>query len=275
MGYANAKTLSLQYDNRMRVTRWDTPGVMGWAYAYATPLIQENTGRVAFADNLYDATLDRSYDYDYVGRLWASHTGGEGRAHAGYQGTWPPPDGSYAENYSYDQLGNLTWRNGWGAVSAQYVYSPQFANNRMTVNPVTGAGMSYDAAGNLTNDGSQSYSYDATGQQTYTSVTGLTKYYDGDRLRARKTESGVDTYYLRSTVLGGQVIAELNSSGGWTRGHVYLGGQMVALQGGTGGGVSWVHQDPVTKSQRITNSTGSVVSTIDLDPWGGETGSKQ
>ena len=33
----------------------------------------------------------------------------------------------------------------------------------------------------------------------------------------------------------------------------------------------WVHQDPVTKSQRITNSSGTVTTTIDLDPWGGET----
>jgi RHS repeat-associated protein len=35
--------------------------------------------------------------------------------------------------------------------------------------------------------------------------------------------------------------------------------------------VSWVHQDPVTKSQRITNSGGTVVSTVDLDPFGGDT----
>jgi hypothetical protein len=46
---------------------------------------------------------------------------------------------------------------------------------------------------------------------------------------------------------------------------------MVALQGGTGGQVNWVHQDPVTKSQRVTNSAGTVVATIDLDPWGGST----
>ncbi|HKO42783.1 MAG TPA: RHS repeat-associated core domain-containing protein, partial [Pyrinomonadaceae bacterium] len=110
---------------------------------------------------------------------------------------------------------------------------------------------------------------DATGQQTYASATGLIQYYDGDRLRTRKTESGVDTYYLRSTVLGGQVVAELNSSGAWSRGYVYLSGQLIAIQSN---GVNWVHQDPVTKSQRVTNSSGSVVSTIDLDPWGGETG---
>jgi len=43
---------------------------------------------------------------------------------------------------------------------------------------------------------------------------------------------------------------------------------MVAIQSG---GVNWVHQDPVTKSQRVTNGSGTVTSTIDLDPWGGET----
>jgi hypothetical protein len=43
---------------------------------------------------------------------------------------------------------------------------------------------------------------------------------------------------------------------------------MVAIQSS---GVNWVHQDPVTKSQRVTNSSGTVTSTIDLDPWGGET----
>ncbi|MDQ5845396.1 MAG: hypothetical protein M3539_08890, partial [Acidobacteriota bacterium] len=353
------------------------PGVMGWSYAYATPLIQENTQRVAFANNLYDHTLDRSYDYDAVGRMWASHSGAEARAHA-YTSQWGTMDGPYAENYTFDQFGNMTARNGWGVTNAQYNHAPQFVNNKMTVNPVTGAVVQYDAAGNLTNDGSQSYVYDATGQQSYASGTGsgaptftndplvagatevkalhitelrtainqvragvglaayswqysvttndwitanpilemrtaldqalgapspaysaglaqgqpilaihlqelrervkvalssaaLSQYYDGDRLRAKKSEYGVATYYLRSSVLGGQVVAELGASGNWTRGFVYLGGQMLAIQGGSGGQVSWVHQDPVTKSQRITNGSGAVTSTIDLDPWGGET----
>ncbi len=37
------------------------------------------------------------------------------------------------------------------------------------------------------------------------------------------------------------------------------------------GGVNWVHQDPVTKSQRLTNIMGTIVAMIDLDPWGGST----
>ena len=69
-------------------------------------------------------------------------------------------------------------------------------------------------------------------------------------------------------MLGGQVVCEINSTGGWTRGYVYLGGQLLAVQAG---GVNWVHMDPVTKGQRLTDSAGAVVSTIEVDPWGGET----
>ena len=32
-----------------------------------------------------------------------------------------------------------------------------------------------------------------------------------------------------------------------------------------------MHQDPLVKSKRITNSSGTVVSTIELDPWSGNT----
>jgi hypothetical protein len=96
----------------------------------------------------------------------------------------------------------------------------------------------------------------------------LTQSYDGDRMRVKKVENGATTYYLRSSVLGGQVVAELGASGNWTRGYVYLGGQTVAVQQG---GVYWMHEDPVAKSKRVTDSAGTVVSTIELDPWGGET----
>jgi len=84
-----------------------------------------------------------------------------------------------------------------------------------------------------------------------------------------RLEQEIDLWSINFSVLGGQVIAEINSSGAFTRGYVYLGGQLLAVQQNSQ--VSWVHQDPVTKSQRVTNSAGTVVSTIELDPWGGET----
>jgi RHS repeat-associated protein len=68
--------------------------------------------------------------------------------------------------------------------------------------------------------------------------------------------------------LGGQVVAEVAANGDWARGYVYLGSQLLAVQHA---GVYWVHQDPIVKSKRITNSSGNVVSTVELDPWGGHT----
>lgn len=181
----------------------------------------------------------------------------------------PTTFGPYSQAYGYDQFGNMNVRFGWGGWDTGYVnWTPSYTNNRLATNPATQVAMQYDASGNLTNDTYQSYTYDATGQQAYASATALSQNYDGNGLRVKKTENGVTIYYLRSTALGGQVVAELDSSGNWSRGYVYLGGQMVAIQSG---GVNWVHQDPITKSQRITNSSGTVISTIDVDPWGGET----
>jgi len=54
-----------------------------------------------------------------------------------------------------------------------------------------------------------------------------------------------------------------------TRGYVYLGGYILAVQ--QNNEVSWIHQDPVAKSKRVTDGSGNIVSTLELDPWGGET----
>lgn len=280
VAYGNTKTLSMIYDTRLRLTKWDLPGTdLRWNYLYSTTGSPEKTGRVAFANNAADGTLDRSYSYDQVGRLDESHSGNEANAHAGYT-AWPAPGtaltGSYSSKHTYDEFGNMTSETGWVDVSQPYSHNFQYENNRMKVNPVTGAAMTYDAAGNLTNDGEQTYTYNAQGQQATAGGTSLAQTYDGDGLRVKKTENGVTTLYLRSSVLGKQVVLEIGgnspNTGLMMRGYVYLGGQMVAVQ--KGGQVSWVHQDPVTKSRRMTDSSGNLDQdfVVDLDPWGVETG---
>ena len=257
LSYGNGRALSTSYDNRLRLTRWDVQGVLGWNYAYN--YFNENSGRLTYAQSLYDATLDRSYDYDQVGRLQYSHTGVEARMHVSGQPSDGGGYGPYAHGYGYDWWGNLTERWGWGGENASYTAA--YANNRR-------AGLSYDASGNVTSDGGQAFTYDAEGQQF--SAYNLQQWYDGERLRAKKVEGGQVTYYLRSSVLGGKVVAELSGYGVWTRGYVYLGEQLLALQQGSA--VEWVHQDPAVKSQRLTDAAGTVTAGVELDPWGGETG---
>jgi RHS repeat-associated protein len=233
----------------------DVAGVLGSDYEYRW----EGTFKPTYARSRTDATLDRYYGYDHVGRLHVGRTGSEARAANG-EGWNGQYDGPYSTGMYYDVWGNLTLKEGWGGVNPSYTAT--YTNNRRN-------GFEYDTAGNLTNDGQQIYSYDAQGRQTYASGTGLQQSYDGDGLRVKKTEGGATTYYLRSSALGQQVVAEINGYGGWQRGYVYLGSKLLALQDN---GVLWVHQDPVTKSQRLTDSSGNVVSWVELDPWGGETG---
>ena len=244
--------------------------MLGYNYNYN--YLNEHTGRVTYAQNIADGTLDRSYEYDHVGRLAFSHSGAEARAHA-YSGQWGTMDGPYSQGYEYDVWGNLTHRYGWGgevqgggAGQSSDLYYYYDTHNRRT-------GFSYDNAGNLTFDGGQNFTYDATGQQTNASYSGysLQQSYDCDRLRVEKVENGSTTYYLRSSVLGGQVVAEIiwaSVSWQWNRGYVYAGSQLLAVQQG---GVNWMHEDPLTKSKRVTNSAGNVVSAIELDPWGADT----
>lgn len=98
-------------------------------------------------------------------------------------------------------------------------YDVGFVNNRVQ------AGRGYDAAGNFTDDGwGGSYSHDAAGRQASASWNNTQAMYDGDGLRVKKVEDGITTYYIRSSVLGGQVVMELPSWAyyGWITGNWYL-----------------------------------------------------
>lgn len=66
--------------------------------------------RVRFARSSTDASLNRSYDYDQVGRLWEAHTGNEADAHVAGQPLPGQPNGPYSHSYRYDQWGNMTTR---------------------------------------------------------------------------------------------------------------------------------------------------------------------
>jgi RHS repeat-associated protein len=270
MNYSNGRVMSAAYNERMQMTSWDVAGILGYNYFYHP--FDERTGRVTFAQSHYDFSLNRSYEYDQVGRLILSHSGNEADAHAGAPGgAWGTPNGPYSQGYDYDVWGNLTHKYGWGGevhnTSPDIYYS--YTNNRRN-------GFTYDASGNLTNDLGQTFTYDATGQQATSDYTNLHNYYDGDGLRVKKTDSstyGGATYYLRSSVLGGQVVAEIrldgeNGTASWSRGYVYAGTSLLAVQQN---GVFFVHEDAVTKSKRVTDINGNIVSSVETDPWGADT----
>jgi RHS repeat-associated protein len=125
----------------------------------------------------------------------------------------------------------------------------------------------WDAAGNLTNDGLRTYTYDAAGRQKEAGATGQnTVGYDGDGQRVRKIENwGTPVYYVRSSVLKNAAMEVVG--GTLARAYVYTGKKLVALQG-TDGQFYWVHQDHLNSARKLTNTSGAVVYRGEFDPHG-------
>ncbi len=213
-----------------------------------------------YSHDLLDGRFDRSYEYDHTARLTKALSGAEAR------GEPATTDRPYTETATYDAFDHLNTRfsKHWSRLLG-FSSSDTYSNNRRV-------GWTYDAEGNLLSDAGRQYTFDAAGRTSSTSWT--TGYFndfrDGDGRRVKATQPNLVTYYLRSTVLGGQVIEELNSSGAKQRGFIYIG-QKIAGYDWANGNVSLLHEDPSgTTVHSSLPETAFVADFTDLDPWGAE-----
>jgi hypothetical protein len=218
-------------------------------------------GSPRFAQNLIDSRFDRSWIYDHARRLTLAHTGQEADSIVGVDVPFPQR-GPYSFGHQYDAWNNLISRTGryWNE-SSNFTTTYNSRNQR--------EGWTYDAGGNLLNDLTNQYSYDAAGRNV--SSGGVTQSFDGQGQVIKHT--GLDnrvTYYLHSTPLGGKVLTELNGTpggplpvGAKIRGYVCAGGVVVAEQGRSevDSWVEWRRQDELTGSMAVSTSDGSFCNT--------------
>jgi RHS repeat-associated protein len=191
-------------------------------YSYSALAGQNGTGSTAgnaaqlmsVSGTINGAAESAGYSYDLQGRLATSSQTSNGA--------------SAQRRYAYDRWGNRT--TAWDAVTGgnqiQTVTLQQSGgvptNQIATVNAV---GFSYDAAGNVTNDGSHSYTFDAENRVVSIDGGAAQYSYDHRNWRVKKIASGATTHYVWE---GGQVLAEHNSGGGNLVDYVYAGGKMIA-----------------------------------------------
>jgi RHS repeat-associated protein len=127
--------------------------------------------------------------------------------------------GQSVYSYVYDRFGSRWQQNGPHSSSLAFD-----ANNH-----IVGSGVTYDAAGNVINDGSNALVYDAENRVTSASnsTSGTSAYvYDAFGRRVRKTTAAGSVDFLYD--LNGHEITEVSSTGSWNRGEIYAGARHVA-----------------------------------------------
>ena len=132
-------------------------------------------------------------------------------------------------------------------------------------NQLTGFG--YDAAGNMTSNGSATYTYDA--ENRITSSAGCTFTYDGDGSRVQKTGCGSIVYWRK---LGGDTLEEASTSGTMLREYVFFNGQRIARRDVSTNNVFYFFDDHLGSTSLVTNSAGAMPPQMESDyyPYGGE-----
>jgi RHS repeat-associated protein len=169
--------------------------------------------------------------------------------------------GQAVYSYVYDRFGNRWQQNGPHTFLATFTGNnpgnPQ-NNNRMD-------GYSYDAAGNLLNDGTHSYAYDAENRISNVDNGSTASYvYDANGQRVRKTTSSGSVDYLYD--LAGHEITEVSSSGSWNRGEVYAGGRHLATYNNST--TYLIHSDHLGTERVRTDSSGTSCETVASLPFG-------
>lgn len=173
--------------------------------------------------------------------------------------------------FGYNQAGQIvsTTRSNdayaWGgSANVDRAYAMNGLNQMTTVG---GGGLGYDARGNLTSTGSNTYTYNSQNLLTGASG-GTTLYYDAFG-RLSEYDTSVSTRFLYD---GNHMAAEIaNPSGAVTRRYVYGPGADEPVVWYEGSGTSdrrWLHADERGSVVAVTNASGAAIGINSYDEYG-------
>jgi RHS repeat-associated protein len=212
-----------------------------------------DNGNVFQIVNNRNSNRTQNFTYDALNRIATAYT----------QGT------NWGETFTIDAWGNLTNK---GPVSGKTAFE-LLNTSATTQNRLTG--FNYDAAGNMIQNGTPQYFYDAENHMTSASG-GYSYIYDGDGNRVEKCTAGTTlgtcsasptgTLYWMDT--SGNNISESDLAGNLQAEYMYFG-KRVGRRESTGD-VRWYFSDHLGTADVIGYTTGAIKSESDYYPYGGE-----
>lgn len=228
----------------------------------------DNNGNLLRSQTIINSFyVEDRYSYDALNRLSAVSEYQNGSTNTGMQ------------QYDYDRWGNRTINSAsWGTGISNKQFTKNSTNNQLGV-PVGQSGvMSYDAAGNLTND-----TYTGAGNRTYDAENKITSAwggnnqaqlynYDGNGQRIKRTVEGVTTWQVYG--LSGELLAEYGASGAANRPqkeYGYRNNELLVTAAGRVNVALAANGGVVTASSSHSCcgfSTAGVINGNNRGPWG-------
>jgi RHS repeat-associated protein len=127
-------------------------------------------------------------------------------------------------------------------------------------------GYQYDIAGNMMNDGSHNYTYDAENRISQVDGgTTATYVYNESGQRVRKATGSTWTEYFYAP--DGKVLSDYNGTG-YPKEYIYAGDRLVAQYNWLTGTTNFIHADHLGTTRVVTAVNQSVLDSLDFYPYG-------
>jgi YD repeat-containing protein len=240
-------TESYTYNNRLQVathTASSSNGtVLNHTYSYDLGG-GVNNGNIASLTNNLNTGRSQSFTYDNMNRVASAQS----QATTGTD--------CWGDSYGYDRFGNLLTMT-VTKCSAQSLNVTVDGSNHIS-------GMSYDAAGNLTGDGTLTYAWDAENRLKTTAATNYK--FDGDSLRVLKGTN--DLYWYSAASCQHPLFGRTTSAGVYTDEFIHFNGQAVGYRDDAAGQVYHLVNDHLGSTRVMTNTTGVTKFESDYYPHG-------
>jgi RHS repeat-associated protein len=168
--------------------------------------------------------------------------------------------GTYAWglSFGYDPWANLLSAN----VTQGSAYALGVAIDPLHPNSNRLSGYSYDAAGNMLNDGVNNYTFN--GENEMITAAGVAYTYDGEGNRVQKSNGKL--YWHGG---GTDPLDETDASGNLTDEYIFFGGKRIARRDPSNN-VDYYFADSLGTARVITNASGVIQDDSDFYPFGGE-----
>ena len=250
--YGNSLVHAINYNNRLQPieiklgTTGAPSSILDLVYNYGTTNNNGNVQSLSYSGG--GLSYSQSFGYDSLNRLTTSQENS---------------GSSWSQTNGYDQYGNRWIDYGGGVHNLAFGTS----NNRITT-----SGYSYDAAGNLTNDTSHAFTFDA--ENKIRTVNAASAYvYDGEGQRVKKLV-GENLRFIYG--LRGEELAEFDGeTGALKKEYVYGSNGLAATIEPTAvnsNGTRYTTADTLGSPRVVTNSSAGVASRHDFMPFGEELG---